>query len=262
MIVKRQICTTWSKSQIKVLKKYDIDIEEGFSCIFLKEDEIYFELEPYFNKWEVFNARGFDYSKKEIMDAKYAIVSGCNVGGYPMPDGDFGYLELTYDKIGYCEKCGVGKIQKDSFRLKNVPKYNIFRLTWVYDEIFVNKDVYNQIFKPLGILYKDVKLLKGDKKIDSVVQLVIPETIEELKLKDYKSQTCSKCGITKYEAQAQGFFPLHKNPLPNIYKSKEYFGDGAAADKKIFISAKLRDILIEGKIMKYSWFIPCNNDNQ
>jgi hypothetical protein len=55
----------------------------------------------------------------------------------------------------------------------------------------------------------------------------------------------------------QGFFPEYKNPLPHIFKTKEYFGSGAQADKKIIISGELRDILIKEKIMKYYWFIPC-----
>lgn len=259
MKILRRICATWTKKQIDVLGKYGLKVSEGFDCFNVEENEQYVELKNYFDQWGIFDVRFFEYSKHEILNAKYCIVSGCNVGGYPMPDGDFGYIELTYDTSNYCDKCGSGAVQKDSFRLKNVPKHIIFQLTWVYDELFVNIDVYYRIFKPLGITYKDVSLVKGDKKIDSVVQLIIPEITELLNLSDYRSQTCSNCGQVKYEAQAQGFFPIQENPLPHIYKSKEYFGDGAAANKKIFISAELRDVLIKEKIMKYQWFTPCKD---
>ena len=36
-----------------------------------------------------------------------------------MPDGDGGYLPLTYDLSDYCSSCGIGKKQKDAKRILN-----------------------------------------------------------------------------------------------------------------------------------------------
>ena len=257
MKIKRQICTTWSKEQITILNKYNIDVKEDFECIYIEENEIYFELEPYFNKWDVFNVQGIEFSKEEILKADYCIITGCYEGGYPMPDDDFGYRELTYNMNIYCQSCGMIKVQKDAFRLKKVPKHKIFKLTWIWDEIFVQLDIYRNIFEPLGIKCKDVKLFKGDKVIPNIVQLIIPNTDEPLDLHEYSSQTCLTCGKIKYETKVNGFYPIQKNPLPHLYRSKEYFGDGCSSDRKIFISGKLRDILIREKIMRYYWFVPC-----
>jgi len=257
MKISRRICATWDKNQIGTLKKHGISVSNGFECFNIEENEQYFELKPLFDKWEVFDVQFVEFSKKEILDANYCIVSGCNSGGYPMPDNDFGYIDLTYDSKRYCNTCGFDKVQKDAFRLKAVPKHKIFLLDWIYDELFVDRNVYSDIFQPLGIASREVKLYKGDKIIDSVVQLELMESEEALDLSGFKSQACPTCRKVKYEAQARGFFPIHPNPRLPIYKSKEYFGDGAAANRKIFISAELRDKLLKEKLMKHPWLIPC-----
>ena len=149
------------------------------------------------------------------------------------------------------------KVQKDAFRLKKAPQHKLSGLTWVYDELFVQLEVYHSIFEPLGIKCREVKLFKGDKIIPNIVQLVIPDTDESLDLHEYSLQICPVCGRIKYEAKVNGFYPIQRSPLSHLYRSKEYFGDGAAANRKIFISGELRDVLIKEKIMKYYWFDPC-----
>ena len=257
MEVKRQICATWSKSQVSILEKFGLKVSEGFNNIYINEDDLYYKLEPLFDEWKVYNVRGYSYSKQDILDAKFCILSGCNVGGYPMPDGDNGYLDLTYNTESYCVFCGKVGSQKDAFRIKKIPKHKIFQLTWIYNELFVDIEVYHRIFKKFGLNFREVKLFKVDKPINNIVQLVIPESNDDLDLQNYNSQMCPMCGTTKFQSQPQGFFPVIKNPSQHIYKSKEIFGDGGAANKKIFISGELRDLLIKEKIMKYYWFIPC-----
>ena len=88
---------------------------------------------------------------------------GSNTHGYPMPDIDFTYLYLTYNLDKYCSSCGIGLKQKGAFRLKNIPKKGvkkIFRLGWVNDELFVEKSLYEKVFKPLKIAYKEVLVHK------------------------------------------------------------------------------------------------------
>ncbi|MDR2840251.1 MAG: hypothetical protein LBV75_03140 [Paludibacter sp.] len=253
----RQISTWWNSEQIQILNQFGLTVKEGFNNIFIEENELYFKLEPYFKKWDVYNVRGFDYSKEERLNSKYCVIQGWNEGGYPQSENDNGYKKLTYNLDNYCPICGIGFKQKDAFRLKNIPKHLMFGLHWTFGELFFNVDVYKKIFEPLDIKCCDVKLYKSDKVIDSIIQLVLPEIEETVNLSDYVAETCSICRRTKYHPMVQGFFPEHKNPLPHIYKTKEYFGSGAQADKKIIISGTLRDILIKEKIMKYYWFIPC-----
>ncbi len=257
MKITRRIFTKWTKKQISTLKEFNLEVEEGYDFLSMDENATYYKLVPYFEKWNIeSNHRYFDFSKEEILKADYCIITGCYEGGYPMPDGDFGYEKLTFDMSLYCQSCGMVKVQKDAFRLKKAPNHKIFKLTWIWDELFVQLDIYRNIFEPLGIKCREIRLFKGDKIIPNIVQLIIPNTDEPLNLQEYSSQICPVCGKTKYEAKVNGFYPIQKNPLPHLYRSKEYFGDGGAADRKIFISGKLRDILIKEKVMKYYWFVP------
>ena len=258
MKITREIFNEWTEKQVKMLKEYGLEVKEGYKSLSMDENDTYYKLVPYFEKWKVeSNIRYFEFSKEEILKADYCIVRGSYEGGYPMPDGDFGYRELTYDTKVYCPSCGMIKVQKDAFRLKKAPKHKIFALIWIWDELFVQLDIYRNIFEPLGIKCREVKLFKGDKVIPNIVQLVIPNTNEPLDLHEYSSQTCPVCGGIKYEAKVNGFYPIQQHPLSHLYRSKEYFGDGAAASRKIFISGALRDILIKEKIMRYYWFEPC-----
>ena len=262
MIVTRRMFSKWTIEQVRFLKReYNLDAEEGYYSLYIEENDIYFQLEPVFEKWDIKSERFFEFSKEEILNAKYSIIHGRYDGGYPMPDNDFGFQKLTYDMEKQCQKCKIIRVQKDAFRLKKVPKHKLFGLTWIYDELFVQLEVYHSVFEPLGIKCKEVKLFKGDKITQNIVQLVIPDTDESLDLHEYSSQICSVCGRIKYEAKVNGFYPIQKSPLPYLYRSKEYFGDGGAANRKIFISGELRDILIKEKIMKYYWFDPCTAAN-
>lgn len=42
-----------------------------------------------------------------------------------------------------------------------------------------------------------------------------------------------------------------------IAKRDRYFGSGASTSKKVFVSAQLRDKMLEYKLIKLDWFVPC-----
>lgn len=118
-------------------------------------------------------------------------------------------------------------------------------------------DLYEKIFKPLGIACRPLRKYKDGSVIESFVQLVLPVIDEPLELSYYESLTCPECGETKYDAMTCGYYPLQEHPLPFIYKSKEFFGSGFSANRKIFVSAYLRDLMIEKGMMKHQNFVPC-----
>ena len=45
--------------------------------------------------------------------------------------------------------------------------------------------------------------------------------------------------------------------MPYIYKSKEYFGSGFRAFRRIYVSSYLRDMMIEKGMMRCRYFVPC-----
>jgi hypothetical protein len=254
----RQITSNWDENQVKILRQYNIDVDTGINYINIYDLDLYLQLIPLFEKWDVgLDFLGEDFTKREILSSGFCIIGFWNMFGYPMPENDGGYLYKTYDTKDMCNECGVGLEQKDDFRVRKVPKYPIWGLGWIFDEFFVRTDLYKKVFKPLGIGCRPLRKYKDDSIIDSYVQLVIPVIDEPLDLSFYKSQTCPKCGETKYEAKTYGYYPLQEHPLPYIYKSKEFFGDGFSADRKIFVSALVRDKMIENGMMGFRNFVPC-----
>ena len=257
MKIYRSISHYWEKDQVCILRQFNIDVKEGSNGFNLYDVKIYSELAPLFMKWDVLDTLGFEFTKKEVLSSDYCVIDRWNLFGYPMPDNDGSYLYKTYDTKEMCRECGVGLEQKDDFRVKKVPKYPFWGLGWIFDEFFVRTDLYEKIFKPLGIGCRPLRKYKDDSIIDSYVQLVFPVIDESLDLSLYDPQTCAKCGVTKYDAKVHGFYPLHHHPLPYIYKSKEFFGDGFSANRKIFVSALVRDKMIENGMLKYRDFVPC-----
>ncbi|PQJ15317.1 hypothetical protein [Aureicoccus marinus] len=253
------IASDWSDEKIRIIEeRIGLKIKAGFSSIQIDEKK-YLELLPYLKKWGVLGIKYPKFSNTELIESTLSAKINQHTHGYPMPDIDFGYLNLTYDLSDYSKSSGIGKKQKDAFRLKSVPKpktKRLFGLGWIYDELFVDVGLYIEVFEPLGIKSRPVLQYKKDKPFDSFVQLILEETDETLDLKDYPIEKCKESGRVKYHPRAQGFYPKYSNIIAPIFKSKEWFGTGAEARKRIFVSQSLRDKLIEMKIDKPSWYVP------
>lgn len=253
-----QIFYNWSANQVEILRQYGIMTEEGCNSIQIEEEKLNKDVLPLLKEWDVMVSRSVEFDKREILESEYCVIDRFNTFGYPMPDNDFGYLNLTYS-LGsdYCEKCCMNISQKDDFRIKNLPKAKFWSLGWVYDEFFVDKAIYEAVFRPCGVACRSVKNYKKETVIDSIVQLVIPDTGQPLDLSGYDYEVCPVCGKRKYHPAIKGFFPIQENPTLHIYKSKEYFGSGGSASKKVFVSAQLRDKMLEYRLINWRWFAPC-----
>jgi hypothetical protein len=238
-----------------ILQYHGIAIERGFSSFNIEENEIYFKLKPHFDNWEFSDHAFSKFDDTELDKARYLCCFPNWQPLYPESAGDSGYKSLTYDTTSYCKKSGTGLVQKSPFRVKKEPKwgkYKAFMLHWISDEIFVHIDVYKKIFEPIGIKYYPLLLFKKDTIIESMVQLILPESNVELDLKNYSKMICSDCNHEKYELINYDFFPSFKenvNSNLQIFKSKEYFsGGGLDARKMIFVTQELRQILIRENV--------------
>jgi hypothetical protein len=254
-----RVCGNLEKYQVKKLAEFNLHFKLGEVDCNEIEEEKFLEVKNYLKDWGLNPSRHVVFEKKEVLDSTYSIVTGYSPsGGYPMPDNLL-YQPLTYDISKWCTTCGCGLVQNSEFRLKKVPtiKKKIFGIQWAYDVLFVEKNYYNEIFKPLGVGCKNVRLFKSDSIIDGIVQLDIPTITESLDLHDYQYKVCPICNRRKYFPSPIGFFPVPSNSILPIYLSFEYFGFGASADKKIFVSKELRDVLIKDKNIVWEWFSPC-----
>ena len=221
MKVFREITSNWDEKQVEFLRQHGIKTEVGIGKFKIYDLNLYKELSPFFDKWEVaLDFLGTDFTTKEIKSAEYSILAKWTTFGYPMPDHNLGYLYNTYETNKMCSECGIGIVQKEDFRVRKVPNYPFWGLGWIFDEFFVRKDFYEIVFKPLGIKCRPLRKYKDNSIIDSYVQLVIPVTDESLDLSTYEFETCPKCGVKKFNPKTFGYYPLQDHPLPFIYKSK------------------------------------------
>jgi hypothetical protein len=143
----------------------------------------------------------------------------------------------------------------------------MFSVNWVFDELFVREDLYEAVFKRIGIAGEKVLLYKKETQIEETIQLVIPDTDTSLCLDGYSFEICNECGRKRYDLIREGLFPAFRSEPKekNIFKSKEWFGTGASARKYIFISQEIRELLTKSKgdinYLPCSKLSPVKNDS-
>jgi hypothetical protein len=193
------------------------------------------------------------FSKKEIADARWLELVPDWHHGYPQPNEDvFGFRQATYDLADWCDRCGVGMKQVAPFQMKGEPKWGrkgILQLNWVFDEYFATPDAWALVFKPHGIECRPVLNTKGD-ELRTVVHLVsqgevgvVPQGLAT------EEAACSSCGRTKYLPVARGRFPAMKEePSTAMVTTKEYFGSGASAHRRVLVSQAVAHSLTAAKL--------------
>jgi rRNA maturation protein Nop10 len=214
-------------------------------------------LQRLFREWDVGDFVSTRFSKEEIGAAKWLNLVADWHYDYPQPDElEFGYLRATYDLSEWCDACGIGLKQKAPFQMKSEPKWGrraILQLNWVFDEYFATPEVWSNIFKPHGIACRSVTNTKGA-ELKTVVQLVVEEDVG-IVIDGLVSERCAKCGRVRYLPVTRGFFPaLAVNPTRAIVKTREYFGSGAAAHKRVLVSQDLARALVAAKVRGVSFW--------
>jgi hypothetical protein len=208
------------------------------------------KLQYLFQHWQASDVLRTEFSKKEIETARWLEIAAWH-HGYPQPDEHvFGYRQVTYDLTEWCEQCGMGGKQKAPFQMKGEPRWGrngILQLTWIYDELFVKPEVWSRVFDSRGIPYRPVIDSRGV-ELTTVVQVVIEEEVGVV-LEGFPTESCAKCGRLKYLPIARGPFPaLAEQPSRAVARTREYFGSGGQADKRIVVSQELARSLTTEKV--------------
>jgi len=203
-------------------------------------------LSSLFQAWHVSDVTRTEFSNKEVDAAPWLEISAWH-HGYPQPEEDFGYREVTYDLSDWCETCGIGMKQRAPFRMKAEPKWGrnaMLQLIWVYGELFVTPDAWRQIFKPNQVGFRTVLNSRGA-ELKTVMQLVVEPTVNII-TDGLASERCRVCNRTKYQPVTRGPFPpLRQLPVSAMVRTAEYFGSGGQADQRLLLSRPLVQALTE-----------------
>lgn len=191
------------------------------------------------------------FSKKEIDSANWLELVPSWHHGFPQPNEDkSGYLQVTFDLAEYCKCCGIGARQKASFQMKSEPKWgknSILQLNWVFDVFFVPPEIWKVVFEPFGVPCRPVLDNKGA-ELKTVVQLA-PETEVDVDTEGLAKEACSCCGQTKFSPTTRGPFPsLVSKPMAHMAKTRQNFGSGASAHRRVLISNDIASMLIKHKV--------------
>ena len=261
MIKRRQITGIVTEEASHAFKEYGIECNPGVyyvsSGLHIDDDLLFNTIRPIIGKYNLHIYDSVYFSNSEILSSDYCVLtwlgSAC---GYPKPDSNFGYINLTYDISHYCPNCGNGLVQKAPFRIGKIPNKKLSGIGWVYDEIFVQKDAYDEFFKPFGIsFWNTIRAKQG--VLDNLVQLKIPVTEELLDMTDTEYTICKRCGKKKYSPKIKDFLVKHKNPVAPLFKGAENYGSGHSSHRFIYINAEVRDILLKNKLIHINNLIPC-----
>lgn len=216
-----------------MVRLVSFDVEEG--------DASWPQVKELIDQWNPADFVRTEFSDRECSAAPF-LQMFAGQRGYPQPEGDFGYLNLTYDLTDYCSTCGIGATQVAPFRMKGEPKWgkkNVLQMNWVYDEFFVQPSIWEEVFRPLGTDRLAVLDHRSGSELQSVVQLKIGVVAKsELLLDDaYPTETCTACRRKKFLPISRGFFPAFVNdPSFQIGRTQELFGSGASAWNAAIIS--------------------------
>ena len=198
--------------------------------------------------------------------------------GYPQPEENFGYLNMTYDTTNACPTCHMGIRQISEFRFKSEPKAkhsDFIGLNWVFDQIFVREHVREILEKEnvTGISFSTPLQNKTSKPLVTIQQLHVDTLItaglvtENLKIEvcEYPKEASSIkfleamgghllkgpfCGQIKYNYPPYNSFSFRNGSfinMPDFVRLKTWFGSGASSSQPIFVSKKVKDIVAKHK---------------
>lgn len=265
MKIMRDLHNVWTQDDVAYLSQFGIiRIVKDNEPIKIEDGPLYRQLSDHFYKkpeHPLYSERfWYEYSREEVLASDYCVLLPMTCRGYPEPHEDYAYEDIYFDRTLRCKKCGQEKHQVDSYRISAVPRNPLWTyMAWESDVLFTNEEIYKKVFQPLGIECLKVNKKSG-KTYEGVLQLVLPTTDEGLDMSLYKYNVCPVCGRKKYYGNRLPFAPLHDHPLPHIYLTKEYWGEGYEADRKIMVSIELAKKLIELKLIRYKYLIPCRSN--
>lgn len=198
------------------------------------------------------------YTRREIADAAWLSVRSKWRWEYPQPEDE--YKHITYNDAGYCDQCGRGLIQRDSFYLKKEPKWGsrqFMQPFWVEDELFLKNDIIDELLNAgiKGTAFIPVKHYKTKNDLTTIKQMQVEKLLKEGLCFDEgdidETIVCTKCGLTKHVLFGHAQLKVREDALKHnsvdILKTKDVFGGGLIAARTILITNKFAKLILDKK---------------
>ena len=203
------------------------------------------------NKHRMTYVYATEFTKEDMDNADWYEAEAVSWLGYPKPEK--AWLENTYDLDDpiYCPECRSGLKQKAPFHLSSLqPKAkasSFFSPGWVFDEIFIRKEVQkilqSQRITGASYLYP-IKANTGT-TFDNLVQLVVEHFLPKAFQieKDSMLRVCEVCRRSKFKTNStvKKFESQAFEGQPDIIKTTEFFGNGHL----ILISHKFAKLIFQ-----------------
>lgn len=198
-----------------------------------------------------------EFSDLELGSAQVLCMIATGNKSFPEPSENRGYLDATYDLSEYCVRCGTGLRQVRPFQigLTSNPNRTILQLNWIFDEFFVDQEVWAAVFEPFDIKTWPVLSSKTGEILDSIVQLRISQR-SHMRLVIEKLTICSDCGRSKFPIEFRRFAPSPVDIPAPIFKSIECFGPDANSINRVFVSSSVFKEIRRARLRGVS-FYPC-----
>lgn len=216
------------------------------------------------------------FTSEDVLSAPWLFAHATADAGYPQPENDFEYLSAVFNTANCCERCSIGKIQVNPFRLRAEPKNeraHFFAPQWAHQTVFARHEV-RDVFKAEGVSglqYLPPLKHQTGAPLQSIVQLFPTTTLPHGLVTAVQEQViCSAhdkemrsiltiterrgtggygyCGRIKYHVPYKKRLIHYSRAAfvrsPDIALSAEWYGSGGAASQQVIVSNKVARLVL------------------
>lgn len=196
-----------------------------------------------------------EFSDDDYAGAAWLEVEITSWIGYPKPENR--WKEVTYDLAhsDYCLACGAGFVQANPFRFARTHErgktVSFCRPGWVYDALFIRAAVQKDLLAEgiQGIHYLPAIEAGSKRAFEDVIQVVFDYVLEPalLNVEDFPFSLCEACGRRKWQPmhRVNRFRRAQFDDRLDMVMTREWFGAGALAFRKILVSRRFAELLQE-----------------
>lgn len=245
------------------------DDDEELSVLDIYESSVHWAyIEKQVQRANLFCLSETIYSAEELRNAEWLYLRSQWRFGYPQPEDDFQFEDITYTRRNYCTQCSSGLAQTNPFRIKKAPKWgqrHFGELNWVGDELFVD-DTAEELLKKegiTGISFLEVFNKNGTEIFPNIRQMRVENVLNMGLQTDCASvrdvAICPKCGTPKIVLSGVGMLSFRREVFDkqtDLVKTGEIFGSGHYATRIILVRQKVYQMIVKGRLDRGLTFEP------